>query len=303
MLALFGPTATGKSAIAHALAQELGGEVIVADPFQRYAGLEIASDAPSHAERAEVRYHLVGDLGLGDDSTAGAYAERAHEITDQLVQQGRVPIVAGGTGLYVRAALCELEMRAPPPPEVREWAEALAEDPPAALAELRARDAAAAEAVDPANPRRLARALERAATGDVGVAGDIWTAPFRRPALVVGVNRPREVGHELISRRVDREIGDGLVQELRAALAHPGLARGPRQVIGMREVEQLDAGGMTPVALREALVVRTRRLARMQRTWMRRMNPHAVFDLADAPATDAVPRIAALWRRAREGVG
>lgn len=303
MLGIFGPTASGKSAIAHALALEVGGEVIVADPFQRYRGLEIASDAPSRVERDEVRYHLVGDLALNEHSTAGGFAEQAHEVIDRLAQEGRVPIVAGGTGLYLRAALCELQMRAAPPSEVREWAEALAADTPAALAELRARDPEAAEAVDPSNPRRLARALERTATGDRGVAGDIWTAPYRRPALVVAVDRPREVVHDLITRRVQREIADGLVEELRTALAHPGLARGPGQVIGMREVQQVDAGEMAPGELPEALAVRTRRLARMQRTWMRRMQPDAVIDLGGAPAASAVPRIAALWRRAREGVG
>lgn len=303
MLALFGPTATGKSAIAHALALELGGEVIVADPFQRYRGMEIASDAPSPADRAEVRYHLVGDLALHDDSTAGAYAGIAHDTIDHITAAGRVPIVAGGTGLYLRAALCELQMRPAPPPEVREWAEALSQDPPAALAELRARDAAAAEAVDASNPRRLARALERVATGDDGVAGDIWTAPYRRDTLVVGVDRPPQVVRDLIDRRVRREIEDGLVGELRAARDHPGLARGPGQVIGMREVRELDAGSMGAEDLPEALAVRTRRLARMQRTWMRRMQPDEVIDLGEAPATDAVPRIAALWRRAREGVG
>lgn len=303
MLGIFGPTAAGKSAIAHALALELGGEVIVADPFQRYRGLEIASDAPSRVERDEVRYHLVGDLALHDDSTAGDFAEQAHGVIDRLVGEGRVPIVAGGTGLYLRAALCGLQMRAAPPAEVREWAEALAADPPAALAELRVRDPEAARVVDPSNPRRLARALERTATGDAGVAGDIWSAPYRRPALVVGVDRPREEVHDLIARRVQREIADGLVEELRAALAYPGLARGPGQVIGMREVQQVDAGEMPPGDLPEALAVRTRRLARMQRTWMRRMQPDAVIDLGHAPATDAVPGIAALWRRAREGVG
>lgn len=303
MLALFGPTATGKSAIAHALALELGGEVIVADPFQRYRGLEIASDAPPAADRAQVPYHLVGDLALHEDSTAGAYAARAHGVIDQLVSDGRVPIVAGGTGLYLRAAVCDLQMRPAPPPEVRDWAEALAEDPPTALAELRARDPGAADAIDASNPRRLARALERVAMGDDGVAGDIWTAPHRRETLVVGVDRPPDVVRDLILHRVQREIADGLVDELRAALAHTDLARGPAQVIGMREVRELDAGAMRPEDLPEALAARTRRLARMQRTWMRRMQPHVVIDLADAPAADAVPRIAALWRRAREGVG
>ncbi len=303
MLALFGPTATGKSAIAHALARELDGEVVVADPFQRYRGLEVASDAPSSVQRREVRYHFVGDLGLDEDSSAGSYANEAHAVIDRVVHAGRVPIVAGGTGLYLRAALCEMQMREAPPREVRDWAEALAADPPAAVAELEARDPAAARVVDPANPRRLARALERAATGDDGVAGDIWSAPLRLPTLVVGIDRPRDVVSDLISRRVDREISDGLVWELRAALANPSLSRGPGQVIGMREVRLVDSGELAGDDLPEALAARTRRLARMQRTWMRRIQPDCVIDLGEAPARDAVPRIAALWHSAREGTG
>lgn len=302
MLALFGPTASGKSAAAHALAMALEGEVIVADPFQRYRGLEIAADSPRDRHRAEVPYHLVGDLALDEDSTAGGYAARAHEAIDDVTGRGGVAIVAGGTGLYLRAALCDLDMRPAPPPEVREWAEGLAADPPAALAELEARDPSAAASIDAANPRRLARALERAASGQPGPGTDIWAAPYRRPTLLVFLDRPREVITRLIAERVRRELDEGLQAELEAALATEGLARGPGQVIGMSEVRAIGAGEMAQDALEDALCARTRRLARMQRTWMRRMQPDHVIDLGDAPAADAAPDIAALWRRRREGV-
>ena len=302
MLALFGPTATGKSAIAHALAMGLGGEVVVADPFQRYRGLEIAADSPRQHAREQVAYHLAGDLDLTEDSTAGSYAEAAHRAIDDILARGRVPVVAGGTGLYLRAALCELDMRPPPSAEVRAWAEALALDPAAALAELESRDPAAAAAVDPANPRRIVRALERAAMGDAGAGQDIWAAPFRHPTLLVLVDRPREVVREMIALRVRRELEEGLQGELLAALATPGLARGPAQVIGMAEVGAIAAGDMAADGLEDALCARTRRLARMQRTWMRRMRPDLEVDLGAGPATDAVPSITALWRRGREGV-
>ena len=303
MLALFGPTATGKSTVAHALALALGGEVVVADPFQRYRGLEIASDAPGDDEMAQVRYHLVRDLDLHDDSTAGEFAESAHGVIDALLDAGRLPIVAGGTGLYLRAALCDLQMRPAPPDDVRAWAEALGADPQRARAELARLDPSAVHSVDTANPRRLVRALERAATGDAGAPGDIWSNPPRHPTLVVGLDRPRDVLASLIAQRVQRELDDGLVGELEAAAAHPGLARGPQQVIGMREVRAVRDGGMSVDALPEALAARTRRLARMQRTWMRRMAPDAVIDLGDRPAADGVPEVLAVWRRCLEGVG
>jgi tRNA dimethylallyltransferase len=303
VLGLFGPTATGKSAIAHALAREIGGEVVVADPFQRYRGLEIASDAPRAAHRAAVAYHLVGDLDLSEDSSAGEFAERAHEVVDSVVAAGRVPIVAGGTGLYLRAALCALQMRPPPDPEVRRWAEDLARDPAAALRELEARDPAAAAAIDRANPRRVVRALERAAMGEGRGGADIWSAPFRRPTVLVCVDRPREVVNALIRERVRREMEEGLRAEIEHALDRHDLARGPAQVIGMREVVAIRDGVMDESALEEALCARTRRLARMQRTWMRRMAPDVVIDLGDGPAVGAVPHVVSAWRRAHEGVG
>lgn len=302
MLALFGPTASGKSAIAHALARELDGEVVVADPFQRYRGLEIAADSPRADALREVSYHLVGDLELSEDSTAGQYAAAAHGAIDAIAAAGRVPLVAGGTGLYLRAALCALDMRPPPPAEVRAWAEALVDDLPAAVAELADRDPAAAAAVDAGNPRRVARALERAAMGDAATGQDIWSAPHRRPATLVHVDRPPDVLAGMIAARVRRELDEGLQEELERALDTPDLARGPAQVIGMSEVRAIREGTMKASALEDALCVRTRRLARMQRTWMRRMRPDLVIDLGDRPATDAVPEVAALWRRLREGV-
>ncbi len=286
------------------MARELGAEIVVADPFQRYRGLEIAADAPRAQDRRQVAYHLVGDLDLAHDSTAGDFAERAHAVVDRLADDGDgVPIVAGGTGLYVRAALCDLAMRPPPPPEVRAWAEALAADPAAAMALLRSRDAAAADRVDPANPRRIARALERLEGGDDAASADIWQAPYRRPTLLVGVTRPRAVLHELIRQRVRREVAEGLVPELEGALARPDLARGPGQVIGMREVRAMQRGEMQGIDLEEALVVRTRRLARMQSTWLTRLRPDRVLDLADRPAGDACADVVAMWRRARGEVG
>ena len=302
---IFGPTAAGKSALAHAVARQLDGEIIVADPFQRYRGLEIAADAPGAADRAEVPYHLVGDLDLREDSSAGTYAPRAHAEIDRLAVAGRVPVLTGGTGLYVRAALTDMQMRPAPAPDVRRWAEALvAEDLQAAVAELQARDPGTAAAIDLANPRRVVRALERVVSGEDGHAGgDIWRAPLRRPALVVGITRPREVIHGLIASRVRREMDDGLVGELEDALDRDDLARGPGQVIGMREVAAIRAGTMPAEALEEALNVRTRRLARMQETWMRRMAPDVMIDLGDAPAAGFAGDVVAHWRRARGDVG
>jgi tRNA A37 N6-isopentenylltransferase MiaA len=138
---------------------------------------------------------------------------------------------------------------------------------------------------------------------DADGGGDIWSEPLRRPAFVVGITRPRDVVHRLIGQRVRRELDEGLAGELERALAHPDLARAPTQVIGMREVAAIRAGEMAADGLEEALNVRTRRLARMQETWMRRMAPDVVLDLGDHPAAGFADDVVAHWRRARGGVG
>lgn len=298
MLALAGPTAAGKSSLAHAAARELGADIVVADPFQRYRGLEIAADAPRAEALAEVAHHCVGDLALDERSTAAGFAARAHAAIDACADGGRPAVVTGGTGLYLRAALADLAFPADAPPATREWAERLAaRDPAAALAALAARDPAAAAAVDAANPRRLARALEVAAAG--GRRGDeLWSAAPRRPTLLVAVTRPRQEIDRLIARRVRRELDEGLVAELEAALDTPGVSREALQVIGAREVAALRAGELAASELPARLVARTRRLARKQLTWLRKTPGAVALDLGDRPAEEALPALLDLWRGA-----
>ncbi|MDX6644554.1 MAG: tRNA dimethylallyltransferase [Miltoncostaeaceae bacterium] len=302
MLALFGPTAAGKSALAHAAALALGGEIVVCDPFQRYRGLEIAADSPRPAALAEVPHHLVGDLSLEQGSTAGSFARLAHEAVDGALARGRVPVVAGGTGLYLRAALADLRFPAPAPAPLRERAERLAADDPAsALAALAALDPAAAARVDRSNPRRLARALERVEGGAGGEVDRLWSAPPRHPTLLVGVVRPRPLLDRLIAERVRRELDDGLLAEIEAALDHPGgLSREAAQVIGVREALALRRGEIEADALQPALAARTRRLARKQLTWLRKTPDAVILDLGEAPAEAALPRLLELWQRAGE---
>jgi tRNA dimethylallyltransferase len=298
VLALFGPTAAGKSALAHAAALALGGEIVVADPFQRYRGLEIAADSPRPAERAEVAYHGVLDLELDEASSAAGFAHAAHAAIDGILARGRVPIVAGGTGLYLRAALADLDFPAPSDPVGRAEVEALvAADPTAAADELRTRDPEAAARVDLANPRRLARALELARSGGVmPPSAPLWSEACRHPTLLVAVTRPREVLDRLIAIRVRRELDEGLVAELEAAIDGPGLSREAAQVIGVKEVMAMRSGALAPDALEERLAARTRRLARRQLAWLRKTPGAVELDLGEAPAADALPRLLDLWR-------
>lgn len=300
-MAVFGPTAAGKSAVIHAAARELDAEVIVADPFQRYRGLEIAADAPRDHERGDVPYHLVGDLALNEASSAADFAVRAEEAVSAVAARGNLPIVAGGTGLYLRAALHDLDFPAPPDAAIRRRIEEeVADDLAAAAARLAAGDPEAGGAVDLANPRRVARALEALESHTARGPG-VWEAPARRPYLLVAVTRPRPEIDRRIALRVDREIADGLISEIEAALAHPaGLSREASQIIGVREVAAMQAGELEADRLAERLAARTRRLARKQETWLRRMQPDAVLDLADREAAAAGPRLAEIWRGAVE---
>jgi tRNA dimethylallyltransferase len=299
VLAVFGPTATGKSELAHAAALALGGEILVCDPFQRYRGLEIASDAPSQRERDEVPYHMVGDLDLSQGSTAGEFAQLARDRIDDILRRGRTPIVAGGTGLYIRMAIADVEVPPPVDPDVRADVEALVDrDPAAAGEQLRQLDPTAANRVDLANPRRVARALEIARTKGGGGSDALWTAPLRHPTHLVGVTRPPAVVHERISTRVQRELVDGLVAEIRALRERADRHRAVDQIIGVREVAALDAGAITADELPGLLAQRTRQLARKQLTWLRKLPGLVPLDLGTTPTIDHLPAFLSGWREA-----
>ena len=275
----------------------LNGEIIVADPFQRYRGLEIAADAPSAAERAEVPYHLVGDLDLTQSSSAAEYAAAAHATIDDILGRDRVPIVAGGTGLYLRAALAELDFPDEAPLDVRQAVEQLvASDLRGAIDELHQRVPATAARIDLRNPRRVSRALELARVGASRSAPDrLWTDTTRHPTRIVGVTRPRPTLDALIAQRVQRELDDGLVAEIETALDTPDFSRAAAQIIGVREVLALRIGQIESTALPELLAARTRKLARAQLTWLRKTPAVHEIDLGTAPAVNALERLHTLW--------
>ncbi|MDX6554892.1 MAG: tRNA dimethylallyltransferase [Miltoncostaeaceae bacterium] len=244
------------------------------------------------------------DLDLHEASTAAGFARVAHDAVDAILARGQVPVVAGGTGLYLRAALADLGFPAPSDPAGRAEVEALvAADPAAAADELRARDPDAAARVDVANPRRLARALELARGGGaMPASAPLWSEACRHPTLLVAVTRPREVLDRRIAVRVRRELDEGLVAELEAAIDGPALSREAAQVIGVKEVLAIRAGELAPEALEDRLAARTRRLARRQLAWLRKTPGAIDLDLGEASAEDALPRLLELWGGAGRAV-
>jgi tRNA dimethylallyltransferase len=281
VFAIFGATAAGKSAIAEALADRLGTEVVSADALQVYRGLPILTNQPERPTR------LVAIRDLTDEMSVGEYAPLAHAAIDDLVAARGSAVVAGGTGLYLRAALADLKLPPAPAPGVREAIEiSYAADPGAAHARLAQVDPRAAALVHPADSRRVVRALELAEFG-ASLAPDadrLWSAEMRRETLVAGLETPPELLERRIRARAVAMLERGVAEEVRRARAG-GLSRTAEQALGLDELATLSEDEAL-----ERIVVRTRRYAAYQRKWMRRI-PGIVMIDADRPADEVADAI------------
>jgi tRNA dimethylallyltransferase len=278
-VAIVGATTTGKSELAVALALDIRGQVVNADSMQLYRGMDVGTAKLTEAERRGVPHHLLDVLDVTEEASVAAYQRDAHAIVEALRGSGQVPILAGGSGLYVAAVLDDLDFPGTDP-EVRARLEAdLARDGAAALhARLAAVDPQAAAAIQPMNGRRLVRALEV-----VEVTGRPFRASLPRPRPVppagreatdwvrVGLTVPREVLDERIAARVDRMWEAGLVDEVRA-LVPAGLRRGrtASHALGYAQVLRHLDGDLSEGQARTETVRATSRFARRQESWFRR---------------------------------
>jgi tRNA dimethylallyltransferase len=292
VVALFGPTGVGKTAVALALAELLRerGEdpvAVSADALQVYRGLETLTGAATPEEQAQLEHRLLSFVDPRETFSAGEFAERAHAEVDAALAGGRRPLVVGGTGLYLQAALTDLDLRPPPDPAVRERVRARLEaDGPEALhAELAERAPASAKAIDPHDRTRIARALELLEMGEqpapTGEDSRLWTAELRHPTLLFGLTMERQALYARIDARVDEMIAAGAGEEVKRADA-AGAARTARSALGF---DELLAGD------HEAMKRRTRNYAKRQLAWMRRLADVHEVDLTDGSATDAAQRI------------
>ena len=285
VVAIFGPTASGKTDVAQALADRLPGEVVSADAMQVYRGLEILTNQPERPT------HLVGIWPLGHEASVAEYQTLAHAAIDDVLARGKTPVVAGGTGLYLRAALSDLAVPPPPEPGARERLEALydrvgAERAHALLAE---RDPAAAEAVHANDRRRVVRALELVEAGSSLRGDDLWAEQTRHPTLIVGLDVPRDEIVRRIETRTARMWERGVEEEVSTALAEP-VSRTARTAHGL-----LDITGLPREEAEAALNLRTRRYAAYQRKWMRRI-PGLVTVRADRPPGEVADAILEMAR-------
>jgi tRNA dimethylallyltransferase len=292
LIAIFGPTGVGKTAVTLALAERLRARredpvAVSADALQVYAGLETLTGAPTAEERRRLEHRLVGIRAVSESFSVGEFMPLVHAAIDEALAAGRRPIVVGGTGLYLRAALTELDLRPPPPDGLRERIEAeLAAKGPAALhAELAARAPALAAGIAAADRSRIVRALELLEMGeDPDPGGDqLWASETRVPTLLAGIVMQREELYARIDARVDAMLAAGAAEEVRRAEA-TGASRTARKALGYAE---LLAGDV------EAMKRRTRNYAKRQLTWMRKLAGVRVIDATGRTPDDVAEEIAA----------
>jgi len=292
VVAVVGPTATGKSELGVALALALGGEVVNADAMQLYRGMDIGTAKVTAAERCGVTHHQLDVLEVEQDASVAAYQRDARADLAAARARGARPVVVGGSGLYVRALMDRMEL-APVDPRVRADLEARAQTlgPGLLHDELARLDPAAAATIGRANTRRIVRALEV-----IEITGRSWTAvlpeqEYATPAVQIGLDCAREVLDARVEARVDRMWRRGLVEEV-AGLA-PRIGRTAARAVGYAQVLALLQGDLTPQAARESTVVGTRRLARKQMGWFGRDPRVHWLDAADPELLDRALRLVA----------
>ena len=287
VIAIFGPTASGKSAVALELADMVGGEIVSCDAMQLYRGLPILTNQPAVADRERVPHHLVGVWEPSHEGSVAEYAEMAHAAVDDVLRRGRVPIVCGGSGLYLRAALADMPL--PPQAEagVRSTAEKLYDErgPAGAHATLAAFDAPAAATVHPNDRRRVVRALELVQSGHTLAAPEsrLWSADTRHPTLVAGLAiQPAETARR-IAARTAAMLAAGVVDEVRAARAEHAFSSTAERIHGLQDISALLGGEIDRDEAIRRLETRTRRYAKRQRTWMRRLPDARIVDAVRDP--------------------
>jgi len=294
VVAVVGPTATGKSDLAVELALALAGEVVNADALQLYRGMDVGTAKLGPAERRGVRHHQLDVLDVREEASVAAYQRHARADLAAIAGRGARPVLAGGSGLYVRAALDRLEIP-PTDPQVRAaWEARLADVGPAALHErLAVVDPAAAAAILPGNGRRVVRALEVVELTGRPFSATLPDGAYAVPAVQIGLTADREVLDRRIDERVDRMWAQGLVDEV-SALAGRGLREGRTagRALGYAQVLDVLDGRISDEEARADTARATRRLARRQESWFRRDRrivwlPSGAPDLLDR-ALDAI---------------
>jgi tRNA dimethylallyltransferase len=297
VVAVIGATAVGKSDLGVALAQHLGGEVVNTDSMQLYRGMDIGTAKLTLAERNGVPHHLLDIWDVTETASVAEYQRLARETIDALLAQGRTPVLVGGSGLYVRAAIDELDFPGTDQAvRARLEAELEAHGSGPLHARLAAADPEAARAILPSNGRRIVRALEVVEITGLPFTANLPGHESVYDAVQIGVRMPRPELDQRIALRVDRMWEGGLLDEVRG-LAAQGLREGrtAARALGYQQaLAQLD-GEYEEAEARAETVRATRRFARRQESWFRRdPRVHWLDRDAAAPLSELVERALAL---------
>lgn len=305
VIAILGATATGKSALALALAEILDGEIINADALQVYRGFDIGTAKPTAEERARVPHHLLDILEPWQRYSAGDFARRAREAIADIRSRGKRPLVVGGSGLYLRALFEGISPIPPGDPALRRQLRQRLEDEglPALVAELESRDPATVARLAAGDSQRILRALEVVMVSGVPLSRWIERQPFgdqRLSAMKIGLTLPRAILYDLIAVRVTRMVNHGWLEEVQRLLSS-GLTQSlpAFQAIGYRQLAGHLQGESSLSEAAEEITRQTRRFAKRQETWFRK-EPEVVWVTA-GPPDELTPRILELIERSGSG--
>jgi tRNA dimethylallyltransferase len=292
VVALFGPTASGKTATAVELAVRGGGEVIAVDAMGLYEGLPTLTAQPGADERARAPHRLVGVWPLDHVGSVGEYAVLAHAAIDAARSGGRLPILAGGSGLYLRAALVDLRLPPRVDDAVRMWCQDLYDQQggAAAHAELVRLDPTAASAIHPNDRRRVVRALELARSGASlrPEVDRLWSDELRVPAEVFALDWDPEELTRRIERRTDAMLDGGALEEVRTLLREgPEPSSTARTIHGLADCIAHVEGRISLDECRSRIILQTRRYSRRQRAWLRRIPNVHLLAGEDGPERNA----------------
>lgn len=285
-IAIIGPTASGKTALAVALAEEFDGEIISADSRQIYRGMDIGTAKPTAQEMRAIPHHLIDIKDPNEEYTAAEYKRDAIAAMREIISRGKLPIIAGGTGLYVSTVIHNFDIpHVEPNPALRKQLEdeIVLKGPGEAFKKLVSLDPEAAYIVDPKNPRRIVRALEVAlATGKPFTASRLKNNPLFRTCMI-GLAPDAATLRARIDRRVDQMMADGLLHEVKQLVLRYGASCKPLDAIGYRELMSNLEGRSTLSDAIALIKTDTRQYARRQMQWFKKEpNVHWIKTPAEA---------------------
>lgn len=276
VIAVVGPTASGKSALAVAIAKQVGGEVVSADSMQIYRDMPVANAVATEEEQQGIKHHLIEFLPLGETYSVARFVDDAKRVIDDIVGRGKIPVVAGGTGLFIDSLFKNISfVNSGKTQEIRQklFERAEKEGNMALYDELKKIDPAAAEKIHPNNVNRVVRALELFYSTGIKISEQVemsTATPSDIDVFYVGINyADRQALYDRINKRVDLMMENGLEEEARRVLSS-SLSETSKQAIGHKELAQYINGSVTKQEAVEKLKMETRRYAKRQITWFKR---------------------------------